>query len=162
MKTISLTQPWASLVALGEKRIETRSWATRYRGPLAIHASATLPKAAKVLLLCTPFHEVLTRRGHAISHMLMAPPKGVVPHDLPLGAVIATAKLVTCIRLEDDLTVRDTLALSEARHEQSFGDYSPGRFAWVLRDVVALPEPIPARGALGLWEFPDELLGGTR
>ena len=40
MKVLTLHQPWASLVALGVKTIETRSWSTQYRGPLAIHAAA--------------------------------------------------------------------------------------------------------------------------
>ena len=40
MKALSLRQPWASLIAEGRKTIETRTWRTRYRGPLAIHASA--------------------------------------------------------------------------------------------------------------------------
>lgn len=40
VKTLTLLQPWASLVACGAKKIETRSWATKYRGPLAIHAAA--------------------------------------------------------------------------------------------------------------------------
>lgn len=39
MKAITLWQPWASLIACGAKTIETRSWGTPYRGPLAIHAS---------------------------------------------------------------------------------------------------------------------------
>lgn len=44
MKALTLWQPWASLIALGEKRYETRSWATSYRGLLAIHASAPKPQ----------------------------------------------------------------------------------------------------------------------
>ena len=39
MKALSLRQPWASLIADGRKTIETRTWRTYYRGPLAIHAS---------------------------------------------------------------------------------------------------------------------------
>ena len=46
MKTLTLLQPWAMLVALEAKRIETRSWGTWYRGPLAIHADKRMPKAA--------------------------------------------------------------------------------------------------------------------
>ena len=38
MKALTLYQPWATLVAIGAKKIETRSWSTPYRGPLAIHA----------------------------------------------------------------------------------------------------------------------------
>ena len=47
MKALSLTQPWASLVVIGAKCYETRSWATNYRGPLAIHASKGFPVWAK-------------------------------------------------------------------------------------------------------------------
>ena len=39
-KVLSLIQPWASLAVLGHKKIETRSWNTKYRGELFIHASS--------------------------------------------------------------------------------------------------------------------------
>jgi hypothetical protein len=45
MKALTLIQPWATLVALGEKQIETRSWDTKYRGPLAIHAGKKIDKS---------------------------------------------------------------------------------------------------------------------
>lgn len=38
MKAITICQPYAHLIAIGEKRVENRTWPTRYRGPLAIHA----------------------------------------------------------------------------------------------------------------------------
>lgn len=44
MKAITIKQPWATLIALGEKRFETRSWQTKYRGPIAIHAGKTIDK----------------------------------------------------------------------------------------------------------------------
>src|SRR3954451_22243677 len=44
---LTLTQPWATLVAIGAKQIETRSWGTSYRGWLAIHAAKGYPDAAK-------------------------------------------------------------------------------------------------------------------
>lgn len=153
MKALSLTQPWATLVALGEKRIETRSWRTDYRGPLAIHAAKGLPKEAKVLFLCVPFHELLTRHDHTISHMLMAPPPGVVPHDLPLGAVIATCTLLDCVRVTPTDEARRAYAEHAAPHEKALGDYAVGRYMWLLGDVQRLPEPIPARGSLGLWDW---------
>lgn len=40
MKAITIWQPWASLIACGVKQYETRSWPTKYRGPIAIHAAA--------------------------------------------------------------------------------------------------------------------------
>ena len=47
IKFITLTQPWATLVALGVKRIETRSWRTPYRGLLGIHAAKSYPDWAR-------------------------------------------------------------------------------------------------------------------
>jgi hypothetical protein len=49
MKTLTLTQPWATLVSLGAKTFETRSWKTDYSGPLAIHAAKGFPGWAKDL-----------------------------------------------------------------------------------------------------------------
>lgn len=43
MKALSVRQPWAALLRSGAKKIETRSWSTRYRGPLVICASAGRP-----------------------------------------------------------------------------------------------------------------------
>lgn len=45
MWALTLRQPWASLVAIGVKQVETRSWTTAYRGPLAIHSSKRLSNA---------------------------------------------------------------------------------------------------------------------
>src|SRR5437868_804524 len=39
VKALSLWQRWASAMALGWKRIETRHWSLSYRGLLAIHAA---------------------------------------------------------------------------------------------------------------------------
>ncbi len=53
MKALSLLQPWVTLVILGVKQIETRSWSTAYRGPLLIHASRG--KAGEILAHEPPF-----------------------------------------------------------------------------------------------------------
>lgn len=132
MKAITLTQPWASAVAVGIKCVETRSWSTNYRGPIAIHAAKTMPGYAK------DFARAMLREGRRL------------PNPLPIGQVIATANLV---RVEP---TKDAAALL-SRTELLFGDYTDGRYAWFLEDVKPLPEAIPAKGALGLWtwEAPD-------
>lgn len=148
MKALSLTQPYATLIAIGAKRIETRDWGPSYRGPLAIHAAkgfASLPGGNLTdFCLNEPFVSALFADGVR----QLAPGQ-----DLPLGAVVAVATLASCIRLIDQATVAEVLRRSEARHERDFGDYALGRVAWVLRDVIALPEPIPVRGYPGLWEW---------
>ena len=41
MKVLSLTEPYATLIKNGKKKVETRSWKTSYREELYIHASST-------------------------------------------------------------------------------------------------------------------------
>lgn len=132
IKALTLSQPWGSLLAIGAKKIETRSWKTAYRGPLAIHAAKKYPRAAQMLAISSPFIEPLNRAGY-------------LP-DIPLGAVVAMCQLVNCLPVEMVERLSDS--------ERKFGDYSPGRYAWILEDVKLLPEPIPAKGALSLWEWP--------
>lgn len=147
MKALTLTQPWATLVAIGAKKIETRSWGVTYLGPIAIHAGKEFPLEARRFALRPPCLDVM----HAWW--------GGVINDWPLdalrGKVIATGMLVDVVRIEEDLLEGpfDLTKLGEiGEHEAAFGDYTPGRFAWVLRDVVKI-DPVPARGRLGLWDW---------
>ena len=143
-----MTQPWASLVAIGENTIETRSWSTRYRGRLAIHAAKGFPADARALCRRQPYRAVLARHGYASAD------------DLPLGCVIAVAML-------EDVLAFDRSSLREARdgarrgvlpqHEADFGDFSPERFGFVLRDVRRVAVPVPVRGMLGLWTLPKDV-----
>jgi len=144
MKALTLTQPWASLVALGAKRIETRCWRTHYRGTLAIHAAKGFPKWAKDT--CNE-PEFACELG---------------PSPLPVGAVIATCRLISCIptrELQQNRVIEvDPVANAQDFYlddrERAFGDYSPGRWAWLLADVLPC-QPIPAKGSLSLWEWDD-------
>lgn len=124
MKAITLHEPWASLVAHGLKRVETRSWSTSHRGPLAIHAA------------------VKWDRGQREAWALWAreyPQLG--PAELaPRGAVVARARLVEVRLMTADL-IEEQTAL-----ELSAGDWQPGRFAWVLEDVERLAVPVPVDG----------------
>ena len=89
MKTLTFLQPWATLVALEAKRIETRSWRTSYRGPLAIYASKGMPKAAISLCWDVPFRTALEAGGYRAGNSPATNPFG-----LPLGAVIAVVELI--------------------------------------------------------------------
>lgn len=144
IRALTLLQPWASLVALGAKSIETRPSRTWYRGYLLIHAAKTFPGWARNLCKQEPFATVLSRAGYADS-----PSGRVAPGLLPLGAIVAICNLKHCVRI-------GTLGvdLPPTEPERSFGDYTVGHYAWILRDVQKLPEPIPTQGCTGLWE-PD-------
>lgn len=143
MRALSLTQPWASLVAHGEKTWETRSWSTKHRGPIAIHASAGFPVAAQQLVHEEPFADALNSHGYCLAE------------DLPRGAIVAVATLVAI------LPTRACGGLSSNR-EWAFGDFSPGRWAWLLAWAKPLSAPIPCKGALGLWTVPPEIAARVR
>jgi hypothetical protein len=71
------------------------------------------------------------------------------------------AKLVEIYRIQDGVTGfyadDSSILFPLTDQERAFGDYTPGRFAWLLANVKALPEPIPAKGALGLWNYEGAL-----
>lgn len=144
MRCLTLTQPWATLVAIGAKRIETRSWPTNYRGPLAIHAGAGpssigWPQLNHICNHTEPFRSVLQLGGRHPAEVL------------PIGAVVAVCRLVSVHRIT--AAGVEGFRPQPPADEIAFGDYSAGRFAWLLADVWRLPEPIRARGALGLWDW---------
>lgn len=158
IKTISLKQPWATLLVLGVKTIETRSWASAYRGPLAIHASASTDKDLMAFLgrdkaFQSALKSALGERYDSFS--LSA---------LPRGCVLGVGFLETCLRIPRSKTTYQSSAAKSANFrrgvtlppetpELEFGDYEPGRYAWVFGRVKAFAKPIPARGALALWEW---------
>ncbi|WP_300297652.1 ASCH domain-containing protein [Anaerosolibacter sp.] len=150
MKTLSIIQPWATLIATGEKRIETRSWATKYRGPLLIHSSKKIEK-----FICDkePFYSTLHSNG--IDSF----------EKLPIGAIIARCNLVDCLKiidweLGDNLRIIGATLENDQKvsgNEVEFGNYCLERYAWILEDVEILKEPIPAKGKLNLWNFRGEI-----
>jgi hypothetical protein len=137
MKTLSIMQPWATLIAIGAKHFETRSWNTRHRGLLAIHASKGFPRAAIELCSVEPFQAALRGAGFEKAT------------DLPRGMIIATATLKTTHPTQN-------LRLDLDERELAFGFYDDGRFAWELIDIERLASPVIMRGSLGLWNC-DEL-----
>jgi hypothetical protein len=87
MKAISLFQPWASLIMLGYKSYETRSWATKHRGPLAIAASA----GKQGREACAP--------GTDIAVMLAN--HGLTFDDLPRGAVLGVCEVDSMHKMDE-------------------------------------------------------------
>jgi hypothetical protein len=140
MRALSLWQPWASLVAHRFKTIETRSWSTKYRGPIAIAATASKPKFLGRSSLGDAF-----RAQYDLTNL---PDYGRLPH----GAIVCLARLVA---IEHTERVRDDIS----EMERVFGNYEDGRFAWFFEGIARII-PIPAKGMQGLWTW-DESQCGT-
>ncbi len=112
-------------MAVGAKEIETRSWATKYRGELVICAAkhwddecAFTLGSAEVMLALEP---ILQFGG------------------LPFGVALCVVELFAC-----DST--DIFNPAIKTPERQFGNYEPGRFAWVTRNLRVLKIPVPVRG----------------
>lgn len=142
MKALTLTQPWATLMALQKKQIETRSWSTGYRGELVIHAAKGFPKWAKETCDDEPFKSALGE---------------YTAETLPLSQGLCVVKLLGCF--PTTASGFDKLAFVAGYKpdiaEIAFGDYSEGRYMWLTEFVRLLPLNgwAPVKGALGLWEF---------
>ena len=143
-----MTQPWATLVALGANVIETRDWPTKYRGPFAIHSAKGFPREARALCRQQPFRDALAAGGYNSAE------------DLPLGAVVALVNLDSLLVCGPE-TLREIRARSKRGelplHEADFGDFSDGRFGFVLNEVHRVEPPVPARGMLGFWTLPPDV-----
>jgi activating signal cointegrator 1 len=139
MKVLSMIQPWATFFAIGETKYETRSWSTKYRGKLAIHASK---KTDKIICREEPFRSILIKHGYT-------------EDTLPNGVIIATCRLTNCFKVTLN---KGTSAILDGGQvvmgkDYLFGDYQEGYFAWEVDDMTLLTDPIPAKGKLSLWEL---------
>lgn len=141
VKALTLTQPWASLMALLEKKNETRGWGTAYRGPLAIHAAKGYRPADEAAFYNSPFFSTFHKYG--IDNF----------YELPRGSVL-------CILwLKDIFKVDENYKLPEPP-ELLFGNYQKGRKIWTFeKQIHRFYEPLPAKGKQSLWDFyvPDYL-----
>lgn len=122
---LTLWQPWATLIAQEIKRVETRSWATDYRGPIAIHA------AKKSIYTGNP-------------ELLDLLVKDCEP---PLGAVVAIADLIDCVEMTPEFIAQ------QSDQELKCGDWTPGRFAWILEIIRPVVPAISATGGQKLWNW---------
>lgn len=128
MKVLSIKEPFATLIANGKKKIETRSWKTNYRGEMFIHASGkTLAK------------EILSNDyiKNIIKNMSMN-----------YGNIICRCNLVDCIYV-DEKCLKE---IKQNSNEYLLGDYKIGRYAWIIKDVTLI-HPIPAKGQLNIWNY---------
>lgn len=136
IRGLTLTQPWATLVAIGAKKIETRTWSTNYRGLVAIHAAKNFPGWARELCKQEPFRTALVDGyGYNVATLL------------PRGQIVAVASIVDVVG-----TASPILKMNLSGQERAFGDYSPGRWAWILKNIKAVVPRITCRGSLSLWQ----------
>lgn len=149
IRALTVKPPWSWAIAHGRKTIENRSWATQYRGPIAIHAGKAWDGDGE----SSPHVQSAWRRFVA-----ELPPMKC--HHGPLrreslwmhsGAVVAVADLVDVCTVQGGHTSCDC------------GQWAaPFQCHWRLDNVRPLAEPVSAKGALSLWRLPDDVDAAVR
>lgn len=171
MRAISLWQPWASAIATGSKRFETRGWPFPdwlMGQTIAIHAAQK------------PFGSAMRESGITDpddwwDYMVAAGMSPAAAHacdgkpDLPLGKIVAVATVTGCVpthqMLPQDLSHRREVEHGGVMYgldEQDLGNYGPGRFAWRMDGVLALERPIPCKGKQGFFFLTDDVEAAVR
>jgi hypothetical protein len=133
MKAITLWQPWASLWLSPAKVHETRSWPTKHRGYLLVHAAKRECDAT----LSPELEDICVREfGRRWRR------------DLPRASLIGRVDLVECLSTN--------IAHSEHVDDGVCGDFGPDRFMWRRDRFHKFDTPIPYVGRQGMFTIPDE------
>lgn len=174
MKGLTVRQPWASLIVNGVKVIETRTrpvWSVRGRiGIIAgLHEPADMSSVGDFTYWRrspagwidrkgvheVTGHEIEAHRGALIGTVELydcVPIVATVPvADWPKSDCINVHGRFAQMNRWDPMGIGGWLVAESLDDQLPYGDFTPGRFAWMLRDPEPLAEPIPMRGALG-WQ----------
>ena len=128
MKVLTIKQPYASMIVNNYKKYEFRSWKTKYRGKLLIHAGASKEK----------------EDIHFFDYLDI--------DNYPSKCIIGECNLVDCILIDEDFNnqLYNIDSKIYGRHSRV------GLYAWKLEDIKMYKEPIYIKGQLGLWNYGDE------
>ena len=126
MKVLTIKQPYASLIAYGIKKYEFRSWNTKYRGEVLIHAGKSVDKKAM-----EEFKEYNVK--------------------CPLGCIIAKVRITDSIKVDKEfkeiLKKEDSLVYNHVINDKNYNGY-----AFKMEDVKLI-KPVYVKGKLGLWNY---------
>jgi activating signal cointegrator 1 len=153
MKILTLYQPYASLIACQLKQYETRCFNTNYRGLLAIHAGKRPTCMADINHILNKF-EGEPNIGRKRFKEKIEP---LIKTGFPHGAIVAICELTDCQKMWELQCFNGICINEQSQLELNLGDWRPGRYAWNLKNVLTLPQPISCRGYQGMRDLPADL-----
>ena len=144
MKAITVKQPWASLIALGIKPIENRTWKLpeKYKGQtVLIHASASWDQYA----------------DFTDQHLREMQEKGFKFEKCVTGVIIGSVKFTDCVINHPSIWAEKSNTVYQLAPDETDEDYPKPIYNWVLANPIIFPEPIRAKGKLSFWDYPNIL-----
>ena len=117
MKVLTIKQPWATLIMQKDKRFEFRSWQTKYRGDLLIHAGKGIDKEAMKRL------------------------EKYIPSDMPTGKILGKVTLVDCIKMSPEFKEMLLKENKDIYTKSSFKE----NYGWQMENVEVFEKPIEAK-----------------
>lgn len=146
MKAITIKQPWASLIVEGIKDIENRTWPTKYRGRVLIHASAKSVPGLPCEILSS------IQYAHVFSELKLNSLVG------EKGAIIGSVEIVDCVMNHQSIWADKTDGIIDSNTNEFIAKRNPKpTYNWVLANPILFPESIPAKGTLSFWDYPNIL-----
>lgn len=149
MKAITEKQPWASLIVEGIKDIENRTWPTKYRGKVLIHAAASSWNIKQLVSYLTPgMVDVLKKLGFNAETVL----------NKQTGCIIGSVEIIDCLINHPSIWAIKTEGVTDINTNEFIPKIEPKpTYNWVLANPILFPEPITAKGKLSFWDYPNIL-----
>lgn len=144
MLALSIRQPWASLILKAGKDVENRTWSTRHRGRILVHAAKGMTRAEHedAILFAVGAIRRDPRNAGAPNKTTLRE-LGFEFDALPRGGFIGTVEIVDCV-------------------QASASPWFVGTHGFLLRDPKPLDTFVPFKGQLGFFEVPDSVINSSR
>lgn len=151
MITLTVKQPFASLIVVGIKDIENRTWPTKFRGRVLIHAAKSAeydgtPSPYAALFLLARFHNILT----------LEQKEKVIQQSRIRSSIVGSVEIVDCVINHTSIWAEKSVYHGEVVEKvNGEGEIIKPIYNWVLANPIIFPEPIPANGKLSFWDYPN-------
>lgn len=144
MKTLTVKQPWASLIIEGIKDIENRTWKTKFRGTVLIHSSAKS--------VGCDIQKILTQEQYNSLPFPKITHEKICDESYPFSSIIGSVEIIDCVINHESIWAEKTPI------DPHTGEiHLPPIYNWVLSNPIKFERPIEnVKGKLSFWEFDEK------